>query len=138
MKRLMLLLFASILVLSACGDNEQKEEPKKEYQSKEKKVDKDKENKKKKDKEKQEKEVAKQPQQQTAQNYVPQQNAQVQQNEKQKVDLNSMPPTDFSTEGMSEQAQRQIEELTIQKDFHGLTQEEYNDSVSEIINNDTQ
>ncbi|WP_340296436.1 hypothetical protein [Staphylococcus coagulans] len=138
MKRLMLLLFASILVLSACGDNEQKEEPKKEYQSKEKKVDKDKENKKKKDKEKQEKEVAKQPQQQTSQNYVPQQNAQVQQNEKQKVDLNSMPPTDFSTEGMSEQAQRQIEELTIQKDFHGLTQEEYNDSVSEIINNDTQ
>lgn len=138
MKRLMLLLFASILVLSACGDNEQKEEPKKEYQSKEKKVDKDKENKKKKDKEKQEKEVAKQPQQQTSQNYVPQQNAQVQQNEKQKVDLNSMPPTDFSTEGMSEQAQRQIEELTIQKDFHGLPQEEYNDSVSEIINNDTQ
>ncbi|MBA8772863.1 hypothetical protein [Staphylococcus coagulans] len=138
MKRLMLLLFASILVLSACGDNEQKEEPKKEDQSKEKKVDKDKENKKKKDKEKQEKEVAKQPQQQTSQNYVPQQNAQFQQNEKQKVDLNSMPPTDFSTEGMSEQAQRQIEELTIQKDFHGLPQEEYNDSVSEIINNDTQ
>ncbi|WP_353420509.1 hypothetical protein [Staphylococcus coagulans] len=138
MKRLMLLLFVSILVLSACGDNEQKEEPKQEDQSKEKKVDKDKENKKKKDKEKQEKEVAKQPQQQTSQNYVPQQNAQVQQNEKQKVDLNSMPPTDFSTEGMSEQAQRQIEELTIQKDFHGLPQEEYNDSVSEIINNDTQ
>ncbi len=124
--------------MSACGDNEQKEEPKQEDQSKEKKVDKDKENKKKKDKEKQEKEVAKQPQQQTSQNYVPQQNAQVQQNEKQKVDLNSMPPTDFSTEGMSEQAQRQIEELTIQKDFHGLPQEEYNDSVSEIINNDTQ
>ncbi len=138
MKRLILLLFASILVLSACGDNEQKEEPKKEDQSKEKKVDKDKENKKKKDKEKQEKEVAKQPQQQTSQNYVPQQNAQFQQNEKQKVDLNSMPPTDFSTEGMSEQAQRQIEELTIQKDFHGLPQEEYNDSISEIINNDTQ
>lgn len=49
-----------------------------------------------------------------------------------------MPPTDFSTEGMSEQAQRQIEELTIQKDFHGLPQEEYNDRVSEIINNDNQ
>lgn len=26
-----------------------------------------------------------------------------------------MPPTDFSTEGMSEQAQKQIEELTMQK-----------------------
>ncbi|PWZ43129.1 hypothetical protein DD862_14300, partial [Staphylococcus pseudintermedius] len=68
-----------------------------------------------------------QPEQQTSQNYVPQQNTQVQENEKQKVDLNSMPPTDFSTEGMSEQAQREIEELTIQKDFHGLPQVEYND-----------
>ncbi|MCE5558935.1 hypothetical protein JL916_13625 [Staphylococcus pseudintermedius] len=163
MKRLMFLLFTSLLVLSACGN--EKEEPKKENQAKEKKVDKDKENRKKKDKENQDKEVAKQPQQQsdeqpksqeqtveqpqnnngyqqpeqqTSQNYVPQQNTQVQENEKQKVDLNSMPPTDFSTEGMSEQAQRQIEELTIQKDFHGLPQVEYNDRVSEIINNDNQ
>lgn len=55
---------------------------------------------------------------------------------KQKVDLNNMPPTDFSTEGMSEQAQKQIEELTMQKDYHGLSQREYNDRVSEIINND--
>ncbi|EPU7770056.1 hypothetical protein ACVZOU_000049 [Staphylococcus pseudintermedius] len=163
MKRLMFLLFTSLLFLSACGN--EKEEPKKENQAKEKKVDKDKENRKKKDNENQDKEVAKQPQQQsdeqpksqeqtveqpqnnngyqqpeqqTSQNYVPQQNTQVQENEKQKVDLNSMPPTDFSTEGMSEQAQRQIEELTIQKDFHGLPQVEYNDRVSEIINNDNQ
>ncbi len=49
-----------------------------------------------------------------------------------------MPPTDFSTERMSEQAQRQIEELTIQKDFHGLPQEEHNDKVSESINNNNQ
>lgn len=166
MKRLMFLLFTSLLVLSACGN--EKEEPKKENQAKEKKVDKDKENRKKKDKENQDKEVVKQskqqsdeqpnsqeqtveqpqqpqnnngyqqPEQQTSQNYVPQQNTQVQENEKQKVDLNSMPPTDFSTEGMSEQAQREIEELTIQKDFHGLPQVEYNDRVSEIINNDNQ
>ncbi|HDG2960677.1 TPA: hypothetical protein ACXDXE_002209 [Staphylococcus aureus] len=47
-----------------------------------------------------------------------------------------MPPTDFSTEGMSEQAQKQIEELSMQKDYHGLSQREYNDRVSEIINND--
>ncbi|GAB0321415.1 hypothetical protein [Staphylococcus pseudintermedius] len=163
MKRLMFLLFTSLLVLSACGNEKEKEEPKKENQAKEKKVDKDKENRKKKDKEvvKQSKQQSdeqpnsqeqtveqpqqpqnnngyQQPEQQTSQNYVPQQNTQVQENEKQKVDLNSMPPTDFSTEGMSEQAQREIEELTIQKDFHGLPQVEYNDRVSEIINNDNQ
>ncbi|EQA7712350.1 hypothetical protein ACX816_001570 [Staphylococcus pseudintermedius] len=161
MKRLMFLLFTSLLVLSACVN--EKEEPKKENQAKEKKVDKDKGNKKKQDKEvvKQSKQQSdeqpnsqeqtveqpqqpqnnngyQQPEQQTSQNYVPQQNTQVQENEKQKVDLNSMPPTDFSTEGMSEQAKRQIEELTIQKDFHGLPQVEYNDRVSEIINNDNQ
>ncbi|HCA7423960.1 TPA: hypothetical protein K8018_001580, partial [Staphylococcus pseudintermedius] len=148
MKRLMFLLFSSLLVLSACGNEKEKEEPKKETKSKEKKV--DKENKKKQDKEvvKQSKQQSdeqpnsqeqtveqpqqpqnnngyQQPEQQTSQNYVPQQNTQVQENEKQKVDLNSMPPTDFSTEGMSEQAQREIEELTIQKDFHGLPQVEY-------------
>ncbi|HAR5802702.1 TPA: hypothetical protein I1516_001092 [Staphylococcus pseudintermedius] len=40
MKRLLFLLFTSILFLSACGDNEKKEEAKKETKSKEKKVDK--------------------------------------------------------------------------------------------------
>ncbi|MDU9326058.1 hypothetical protein [Staphylococcus pseudintermedius] len=59
MKRLIFLLFASVLVLVACGNNEdKKEEPKKETKSKEKKADKEKGNKK-----KQDKEVAKQPQQ---------------------------------------------------------------------------
>ncbi|MCE5580709.1 hypothetical protein JL894_13050 [Staphylococcus pseudintermedius] len=51
MKRLMFLLFASLLVLSACGNEKEKEEPKKETKSKEKKVDKEKESKKTKDKE---------------------------------------------------------------------------------------
>lgn len=65
MNRLIFLLFASLLVLSACGNEKEKEEPKKETKSKEKNVDKDKENRKKKDKENQDKEVAKQPQQQS-------------------------------------------------------------------------
>lgn len=52
----------------------------------------------------------------------------------QKIDLNKMPAGDFSTEGMSEEAKNKIEELTRQKDFEGLSQEEYNDRVSEIIN----
>lgn len=154
MKRLLSLLLASTLVLIACGNDENKEESKKEVKSKEKKIDKEKEkeNKSKKEKEKEvatqqpdnqiaeqpqsQEQAVQQPQQQTLQNSIPQQNAQVQQNEKQKVDLNSMPPTDFSTEGMSEQAQKQIEELSMQKDYHGLSQKEYNDRVSEIINNE--
>lgn len=152
MKRLLGLLLASTLVLVACGNDENKEESKKEVKSKEKKIEKEKENKSKKDKEKEvatqqqpdnqtveqpqsQEQSVQQPQQQLPQNSVPQQNAQVQQNKKQKVDLNNMPPTDF-LQGMSEQAQKQIEELTMQKDYHGLSQREYNDRVSEIINND--
>ncbi|MEH7963480.1 hypothetical protein [Staphylococcus pseudintermedius] len=55
MNRLIFLLFASILVLSACGNEEEKKEPekkvgqKKENKTKEKSVDKDKENKEKKE-----------------------------------------------------------------------------------------
>ncbi|WP_404968663.1 hypothetical protein [Staphylococcus pseudintermedius] len=45
MNRLIFLLFASLLVLSACGNEKEKEEPKKETKSKEKNVDKDKKNK---------------------------------------------------------------------------------------------
>ncbi|KIJ87101.1 MULTISPECIES: hypothetical protein [Staphylococcus] len=55
---------------------------------------------------------------------------------KQQIDLNSMPATDFSTDRMSEEAQQQIQDLTKQKDFEGLPQEEYNDKVSEIMNNE--
>lgn len=58
MNRLIFLLFASLLVLSACGNEKEKEEPKKE--TKEKKVDKDKG-----DKKKQDKEVVKQSKQQS-------------------------------------------------------------------------
>lgn len=52
----------------------------------------------------------------------------------QKIDLNKMPAGGFSTEGMSEEAKNKIEELTRQKEFEGLSQEEYNDRVSEIMN----
>ncbi|RIL93644.1 hypothetical protein BUY80_13280 [Staphylococcus equorum] len=55
-------------------------------------------------------------------------------NQNQKIDLNKMHAGDFSTEGMSEEAKNKIEELTRQKDFEGLSQEEYNDRVSEIMN----
>lgn len=51
-----------------------------------------------------------------------------------KVDLNRGPATGFTTEGMSPQAQKEIEDLTYQKDFEGLPQKEYNDRVSEIMN----
>ena len=43
-------------------------------------------------------------------------------------DLNSLPGGDFTTEGMSKDAQIQIEELTRQK--------EYNDQVSVIMNSE--
>ncbi|UXS20690.1 hypothetical protein [Staphylococcus delphini] len=76
--------------------------------------------------------------QQVSNEYTPQQSNPIQENSKPTIDLNSLPPTDFSTEGMSEQAKKQIEELTIQKDFQGLPQEVYNDKVSEIINNENQ
>ncbi|WP_436964117.1 hypothetical protein [Staphylococcus xylosus] len=56
--------------------------------------------------------------------------------QKQKIDLNQFPGGDFSTEGMSESAQKQIEELSRQKDYEGLPQKEYNDQVSEIMNNE--
>lgn len=65
---------------------------------------------------------------QTTSNY----NQETQTNEK--IDLNSMPATDFTTEGMSPQAQKEIEDLTYQKDFQGLPQEEYNNRVSDIMN----
>ncbi|MBY7665444.1 hypothetical protein [Staphylococcus agnetis] len=51
-----------------------------------------------------------------------------------KVDLNRGPATGFTTEGMSPQAKKEIEDLTYQKDFEGLPQKEYNDRVSAIMN----
>lgn len=59
-----------------------------------------------------------------------------QETQKKQIDLNQFPGGDFSTEGMSDDAQKQIEELSRQKDFEGLPQEEYNDRVSEIMNNE--
>ncbi|MGU3126473.1 hypothetical protein ACVXZZ_02150 [Staphylococcus aureus] len=64
-----------------------------------------------------------QPQQQIPQNSVPQQNVQVQQNKKQKVDLNIVPPLIFLQRVCLSRLKKQIEELSMQKDYHGLSQE---------------
>ncbi|WP_086427873.1 hypothetical protein [Staphylococcus cornubiensis] len=166
MKKSLFLLISSLLLLGACGNDESKKETtKKEIKSPEKTKDELKEEKNTKENEPPSTEgpvtseynqqsdnvaVSEQSQleyiqqtpqydsQQMPKEYTSQQNHPVQENKKAKIDLNSLPPTDFSTEGMSEQAKKQIEELTIQKDFQGLPQEEYNDRVSEIINNENQ
>lgn len=57
-----------------------------------------------------------------------------QETESEKIDLNELPAGDFSTEGMSPGAKQQIEDLSNQKDNEGLDQEEYNDRVSDIMN----
>lgn len=59
-----------------------------------------------------------------------------QEQQRREIDLNRLPNGDFSTEGMSKDAQMQIEELTRQKDFEGLPQKEYNDQVSAIMNSE--
>ena len=50
--------------------------------------------------------------------------------------MNKLPAGDFSTDGMSKEAQKQIADLSNQKDHEGLSQSEYNDRVSEIMNNE--
>jgi len=59
-----------------------------------------------------------------------------QKQQRSEIDLNRLLDGDFSTEGMSKDAQMQIEELTRQKDFEGLPQKEYNDQVSAIMNSE--
>ncbi|OEK66768.1 hypothetical protein AST00_04855 [Staphylococcus equorum] len=59
-----------------------------------------------------------------------------QEQQRTEIDLNRLPGGDFTTEGMSKDAQMQIEELTRQKDFEGLPQKDYNDQVSAIMNSE--
>ncbi|MDG0821704.1 MAG: hypothetical protein L0L09_13640 [Staphylococcus equorum] len=59
-----------------------------------------------------------------------------QEQQRTEIDLNSLPGGDFTTEGMSKDAQMQIEELTRQKDFERLPQKDYNDQVSAIMNSE--
>ncbi|SCU51939.1 Uncharacterised protein [Mammaliicoccus lentus] len=163
MKKLLFLLFASLLVLGACGQKEEttsKEESTKKTESKDKKKDndkKDKSEKEDKDKGSVKKSEPKTEEQQSVEENTTEQPTQEQQTVEQPVqqpqyqedsrgNLVEQPdengqytgnelPADFTTEGMSPEAQSKIENLTRQKDFEGLSQTEYNRQVFEIMNN---
>lgn len=52
------------------------------------------------------------------------------------VDLNSLPATDFQTDWMSESGQEQVNDLVEQKDSGQISQYEFNDRVSDVMNNE--
>lgn len=52
------------------------------------------------------------------------------------VDLNSLPATDFRTDWMSESGQKQVNDLANQKDSGQISQYEFNDRVSDVMNNE--
>lgn len=52
------------------------------------------------------------------------------------VDLNSLPPTDFDPTWMSESGQKQVNDLAEQKDNGQISQYEFNDRVSDVMNNE--
>lgn len=52
------------------------------------------------------------------------------------VDLNSLPPTDFDPTWMSESGQKQVNDLAEQKDSGKISQYEFNDRVSDVMNNE--
>ena len=52
------------------------------------------------------------------------------------VDLNSLPATDFQTDWMSESGQEQVNDLAEQKDSGQISQYEFNDRVSDVMNNE--
>ncbi len=175
MKKLLVLLFASLLVLGACGQNMENakddkdidlkpDKDNKKSDKKEKKSDiKEKENKEStkksepKSEEQSTEEVATNEQQTTQEVNSTEQTTQEQQTSEQPVqqpqyqedsrgNIVEQPdengqytgnelPADFTTEGMSPEAQNKIDSLTRQKDFEGLPQEEYNRQVFEIMNN---
>ncbi|EHJ07530.1 hypothetical protein [Staphylococcus simiae] len=57
-------------------------------------------------------------------------------NNDKKVDLNNLPALDFSINGMSREHQKQVNQLSIQKDNGEINQHEYNEKVSAIMNNE--
>ncbi|MDK9864842.1 MULTISPECIES: hypothetical protein [Staphylococcus] len=148
MKKILFLLLASFLVLDACGNEEEsKADDKKETKSSDKeskKDDKEKESDKEKSYDDSNEGVAKpdknanqlQEQINTQEQQNTKQSVQSQEQQRREIDLNRLPGGDFTTEGMSKDAQMQIEELTRQKDFEGLPQKEYNDQVSAIMNSE--
>lgn len=172
MKKLIVLLFSSLLVLGACGQKEEntskdnntketkKNDPKKKDTDKKKdKVKKEKDSDKKTEpkteeqtteeittNEQQSTEEVNSTEQSTQEQPVEQPVQQPQYQEDSSGNIVEQPdengqytgnelPADFTTEGMSPEAQNKIDSLTRQKDFEGLPQEEYNRQVFEIMNN---
>lgn len=144
MKKILFFLFASLLVLGACGQKEEKttkEESTKKTESKDTKKDNEEKDKsEKEDKETQEQQPAQE--QQAVEHPVQQPQYQedsrgniVEQPDENGQYTGNELPADFTTEGMSPEAQNKIDSLTRQKDFEGLPQEEYNRQVFEIMNN---
>ncbi|MDU9266454.1 hypothetical protein [Staphylococcus pseudintermedius] len=125
MNRLIFLLFASLLVLSACGNEKEKEEPKKENQAKEKKVDKDKENRKKKDKE-----VAKQPQQQSDEQPKSQEQT-VEMSQQQNNNGYQQPEQQASQNYASQQETPGVNKNTVTEYYNGQTHTTTNNPVRE-------
>ncbi|MCH4379945.1 hypothetical protein [Staphylococcus haemolyticus] len=74
------------------------------------------------------------PEEQQRYNEGMQENSQNSQNNH--VDLNSLPATDFQTDWMSESGQEQVNDLAEQKDSGQISQYEFNDRVSDVMNNE--
>ncbi|EHV5304720.1 hypothetical protein K0T82_001499 [Staphylococcus pseudintermedius] len=124
MKRLMFLLFASLLVLSACGNEKEKEEPKKE--TKEKKVDKDKG-----DKKKQDKEVVKQSKQQSDEQPNSQEQTVEQPQQPQNNNGYQQPEQQASQNYASQQETPVVNKNTVTEYYNGQTHTTTNNPVRE-------
>ncbi|AZB66485.1 hypothetical protein [Staphylococcus pseudintermedius] len=124
MKRLLFLLFASLLVLSACGNEKEKEEPKKE--TKEKKVDKDKG-----DKKKQDKEVVKQSKQQSDEQPNSQEQTVEQPQQPQNNNGYQQPEQQASQNYASQQETPVVNKNTVTEYYNGQTHTTTNNPVRE-------
>lgn len=124
MKRLMFLLFASLLVLSACGNEKEKEEPKKETKSKEKKVDKE-------NKKKQDKEVVKQSKQQSDEQPNSQEQTVEQPQQPQNNNGYQQPEQQASQNYASQQETPVVNKNTVTEYYNGQTHTTTNNPVRE-------
>ncbi|EGQ3136464.1 TPA: hypothetical protein RJQ36_001757 [Staphylococcus pseudintermedius] len=124
MNRLIFLLFASLLVLSACGNEKEKEEPKKE--TKEKKVDKDKG-----DKKKQDKEVVKQSKQQSDEQPNSQEQTVEQPQQPQNNNGYQQPEQQASQNYASQQETPVVNKNTVTEYYNGQTHTTTNNPVRE-------
>ncbi|WMZ86054.1 hypothetical protein QS429_11865 [Staphylococcus pseudintermedius] len=124
MNRLIFLLFASLLVLSACGNEKEKEEPKKE--TIEKKVDKDKG-----DKKKQDKEVVKQSKQQSDEQPNSQEQTVEQPQQPQNNNGYQQPEQQASQNYASQQETPVVNKNTVTEYYNGQTHTTTNNPVRE-------